>query len=322
MSQIDQAFIQAYAPEEVSSPPPVEASLPMTAEPIPAPHFSMPNQPAAIAGTAAYEDTAAMQRELMIAGSSVVELAVPAVEPSSPRRPLSTFAVPEQVSTTSFQPVFEVDAFRWSEAVCNLLAAHRSLLSPVVEQLVTASEAGRSMVGIAGLRPSVGCSTVLMCLARLLAETGKSVAMVDGNFQSCMLAKSLGLEFEIGWEDVLSGKVPLAESIVNSIDDKISLLPLNGSHSSPSELLAGIQTSVSAGVLRYHFDVVLFDLGSPAEGAQLAAVQNMLEHCRLDASILVADTSTNDAESGKSIDHLLSLFGSSCLGLIGNVATA
>jgi len=321
MSQIDQAFIQAYAPEEVSNTPRVDASLPTAAEPIPAPHF-MSNSPAANTGTVAYDDTAAMQRELMIAGSSVVEIAAPAVKQSSPRRPLSTFAVPEQAPTTSFQPVFEVDGFRWPESVCNLLEAHRSLLSPVVEQLVTASEAGRSMVGIAGLRSGIGCSTVLMCLARLLAETGKAVAMVDGNFQSCMLAKSLGLEFEIGWEDVLSGKVPLAESIVNSIDDQISLLPLNGSHSSPSELLAGIQTSVSAGVLRYHYDVVLFDLGSPAEGPQLAAVQNMLEHCRLDASILVADTSANDAESGQSIDHLMSLFGSSCLGLIGNVATA
>jgi hypothetical protein len=93
-------------------------------------------------------------------------------------------------------------------------------------------------------------------------------------------------------------------------------------HSLPSELLAGIQTSVSAGVLRYHYDVVLFDLGSPAEGPQLAAVQNILEHCRLDASILVADTSANDVESGQSIDHLMSLLGSSCLGLIGNVATS
>ncbi len=252
MNQIDQAFIQAYAPAEATGVPPGDAVLPMAAEPIPAPHFRMP------VDTTAYADTVAMQRELLVVEGSEA--------PAGPRRPLSTFAAPEQA--TAFQPVFEVDAFRWPESVCHLLESHESLLSPVVEQLVTASEAGRSMVGIAGLRPGVGCSTVLMCLARLLAETGKSVAMVDGNFASSALAKSLGIEFEIGWEDVLAGKVPLAESIVNSINDQIALLPLSGSPSlavSPSDLLAGIQTSVSAGVLRYHYDVVLFDLGSSSK---------------------------------------------------------
>jgi len=316
MSQIDQAFIRAYAPEQATSTPPVGAALPMTAEPIPAPHFRMPVDRADYADPTAYVDTAAMQRELLVVGSGV-----PPTERSTERRPLSTFAAPEPVvseQAPSFQPVFEVDAFRWPESVCHLLQSHESLLSPVVEQLVTASEAGRSMVGIAGLRPEVGCSTVLMCLARLLADTGKSVAMVDGNFVSSTLAKSLGIEFETGWEDVLSGRVPLAESVVNSINDQISLLPLSGSHSMPGELLAGIQTSVSAGVLRYHYDLVLFDLGSPAQDPQLSAVQNILEHCRIDASILIADTLAVDARSEQQVDHMMSLFGDTCLGLIGN----
>ncbi|NOY29305.1 MAG: CpsD/CapB family tyrosine-protein kinase [Planctomycetes bacterium] len=315
MSQIDQAFIQAYAPEQAYDTPPVGGVLPMAAEPIPAPHFRMPTNVAI--GTAAYADTAVMQRELLVVGSEVPGSGTPSGE----RRPLSTFADPGHVASereASFQPMFEVDAFRWPESVCSLLQSHQSLLNPVVEQLVTAGEAGRSMVGIAGLRPGVGCSTVLMCLARLLAETGKSVAMVDGNFASCALAKSLGIEFEIGWEDVLSGRVPLAESVVNSIDDQISLLPLSGSHPVPSELLAGIQTSVSAGVLRYHYDLVLFDLGSPGQDPQLAAARNLFEHCRIDASILVADTSATDARSGQQVDPMMSLLGSTCLGLIGN----
>ena len=174
------------------------------------------------------------------------------------------------------------------------------------------------MIGIAGVRPGVGCSTVVMCLARLLADSGKSVALVDANFASSALAKSLGLEFETGWEDVLSGRVPLAESVVYSIDDRLALLPLSDSHDSPSELLTSIQTSVSAGVLRYHYDLVLFDLGAPGLGAQLAAVRSILEHCRIDASILVAGTSATDIQSGQQLDHVMSLFGSTCLGLIGN----
>jgi len=321
MSQIDQAFIQAYASEEEDRVPRLGVASPLAAEPIPAPHFRLQAGATTFADGTDYADTAAIQRELQVPrsedfGSDI--LANKQTQPSGSRRPLSSFAEPEQAATTSFQPVFEVDAFRWPESVGQLLGSQKSLLRPVVEQLVTASEAGRSMVGIAGLRPGVGCSTVLMCLARLLAEAGKAVAMVDGNFASGTLAKTLGIEFETGWEDVLSGRVPLAESVVNSIEDKLSLLPLSGSPRVPSELLASIQTSVSAGVLRYHYDVVLFDLGTPRQDPQLAAVRNILEHCRIDASILVADTTATDVESERLVDQMMSLFGASCLGLIGN----
>ncbi len=300
MSQIDQAFIQAYAPEAEP------AAQPLGAEPIPAPHFQMAAQ-----NTGAYADTATMQRELLSAGSA------PAAG-SSVRRPLSTFVEPEVAPTTSFQPVFEVDAFRWPTNVSHLLQSHETLFAPVVDQLLAASEEGRSMVGIAGLQSGVGCSTVLMALSRLLAAAGKSVAIVDGNFVSGTLAKSLGLEFETGWEDVLAGRISLAESMVSSLDDHISLLPLSGRVQSPSELLASIQTSVSAGVLRYHYDLVLFDLGTPDRGEQLAAASSLLEHCRIDASILVAELSATNFESDRQIDHLMSLLGSTCLGVIGN----
>ncbi|MCA9229489.1 MAG: hypothetical protein KDA57_02465 [Planctomycetales bacterium] len=306
MSQIDQAFIRAYAPDPEHVAPPQGAVLPMAAEPIPAPHFR-------IAGSAdAYADTAAMQRELL-AGSEFS---------GAERRPLSTFAAPGQAATATFEPVFEVDAFRWPENADCLLAAHSELLSPVVEQLLSASEEGQSMVGIAGLRSGVGCSMVLMCLARLLARTGKAVAIVDANFASGTLAKQLGLEFDTGWEDVLAGRVPLAEAVVSSIEDRIALLPLSGSDPAPGELLTSIQTSVSAGVLRYHYDLVLFDLGTPDEGAQFEVVRKLLEYCRIDASILVADTAATDGEFTQAVDQLMKLLGPTCLGLIGNASAS
>lgn len=318
MSQIDQAFIRAYAPEAEQP-----AQLPGP-EPIPSPHFrTVGGSNPTAAGNNAYSDTATMQREMQSVASNevvsnVVGNRVSSVAPSSVRRPLSTFVEPEPAPTTSFQPVFEVDAFRWPANVNNLLAAYETLLAPVAEQLLASSEEGRSMIGIAGLRSGVGCSTVLMALSRLLAETGKSVAIVDGNFATGTLAKSLGLEFDTGWEDVLAGRVPLAESMVRSINDNVSLLPLGGHVQSPGGLLAGIQTSVSAGVLRYHYDLVLFDLGTPSQGEQLSSAKSLLEHCRIDASILVADTAATNVESDHQVAQLMSLLGSTCLGVIGN----
>jgi len=247
-------------------------------------------------------------------------MAPAAAEESRQRHPLSAFSPPEQ--TESFRPVLEVDSFRWPTILEDLLVAHRALLLPVVEQLLAAREEGRSMVGIAGARPGAGCTTMQLCLARLLAESGKLVAIVDANFASAGLARQLGLEITAGWEDVLLGQVPLAECVVQSLEDRIALLPLAGRKDLPSDLLTNIQTSISAGVLRYHYDLVLFDLGAAGQEPQQSMAQSLVNHCRLDASIIVADASTDDAASSRQIDQLLSIFDSSCLGLIGNNAEA
>lgn len=337
MSQIDQAFIQAYASDtptvaSLETLPPAERQVrlhqqPPTTEgprgyempldPIPAPHFP-------VAGRAnPYSEAAAPQRTSFSPQPQVQPAAppqAPVVEPLQERRPLSSFAAPQAPTTQAFRPVFEVDAFRWPARVDEILNTNSHLLAPAAEQLLEASEAGRSMVGIAGARSGVGATTIYLCLARMIASTGKTVAIVDGDFTNRSLARELGLQFDTGWETVLTGQAPLAECVVHSIDDQIALLPLVGHNTPPTELLASIQTSVSAGVLRYHYDVVLFDLGAAGWEPQLSAARGIVEHCRVDASIIIADSTQTEQASQERIDQLMSLLGSSCLGLIGNQA--
>ena len=346
MSQIDEAFIQAYASPQrpanapsvgevplvpqlpplvglhsgphIESPPSLQPApaqpvlsppVAWAPEPIPAPHFQVSDDSHAASAVVAQTAEAVATVGSVVGGSvvgSVVE-----------RRPLSAFSVREQPTSAAFKPVFEVDAFRWPKITDDLLSAHHQLLVPVAEQLLDVSAQGRSLIGIAGTRPNVGCSTVLMCLARLVASVGKSVAMVDANFAKAALARNLGLEFNTGWQNVLTGELPLAECVVHSLQDRIALLPLARQTGAAAELLAGIQTSVTAGVLRYHYDVVLFNLGNAAEPPQGEAALSIMQHCRLDASILVADTERTGIDP---LDTLMSLFGPTCLGVIGNTA--
>jgi len=377
MSQIDEAFIQAYAPSQppanapgvgavpvvpqpplaglhrgphiqlhappqqpvTPQPPPQSRSQPQAQppaptppvawapEPIPTPHFQDIGQNVGQdvgqdVGQVASPVVGDYQTASFVAPAPTAEGVapvenVPAQGAATARRPLSTFSAPEQRVTTAFDPVFEVDAFRWPKVTDDLLAAHHQLLVPVAEQLLDVSEQGRSLIGMVGTRPNVGCSTVLMCLARLVASVGKSVALVDANFAKASLARDLGLEFQAGWQDVLSGNLPLAECVVKSTQDRMALLPLARQTGSASELLASIQTSVTAGVLRYHYDVVLFNLGSVAEPPQDEAALQIMQHCRLDTSIIVADTERTGIDP---LDTLLSLFGQNCLGVIGNTA--
>ena len=316
MSQIDQAFIQAYSDENYTLPIADTVGPEVTgAEPIPAPHFRTAGENRTRA------DVANMQQAMFTPAEEQTSEVNTAEAKSEQRRPLSAFAEPAPVRTNAFEPVFEVDAFRWPAVTEELLAGWGELLNPVVEQLLVGSEEGRSMVGIAGAQAGVGCSTVQLCLAKLLSATGRSVALVDSNFVAANLAKSLGLDFEAGWEDVLSGKIPLAECAVRSIEDRMVLLPLRSSGQPSVELLSSIQTSVIAGVLRYHYDLVLYDLGAAGREPQLGVAEQIVEHCRMDASIIVADSDNEGGESGQEIDGLMSVLGSTCLGVIGNFAS-
>jgi Mrp family chromosome partitioning ATPase len=308
MSQIDQAFIQAYTPDTppLETPPPAAPQV-KSHQQTPGPHFGETG------GTDPYSEIAALQQTSFQSQTLFVE-------PSSERRPLSSFAAPQAPATQAFTPVFEVDCFRWPTIIGEILHTNGHLLAPAAQQLLEASEAGRSMVGIAGARPGVGATTIHLCLARLLASAGKTVAIVDGDFANRSLAHELGLQFDTGWENVLTGGVPLAECVVNSIADRIALLPLVGHDAPPTELLASIQTSISAGVLRYHYDVVLIDLGAAGWEPQLSAARGIVEHCRVDASIIVADSTHTEQTTQEPIDQLMALLGSSCLGMIGNQA--
>jgi Mrp family chromosome partitioning ATPase len=323
MSQIDQAFIQAYAPEGAL---PAADDLPLSTAKAQAGgprlrvHSQAPENQASWAphfavsgGNDPYAEIAALQQAALQTPPPA-----PTVGPPRERRPLSSFAAPPASLSQAFRPVFEVDAFRWPTITDELLQDHAGLLVPVAEQLLAASAEGRSLVGIAGIRPGVGATTVHLCLARLIASAGKAVAIVDGDFASRSLAHNLGLECDAGWETVLAGQASLAECVVRSVDNGIALLPLVGHPAPPVELLTSIQTSVSAGVLRYHYDVVLFDLGAACREPQASAARTLVEHCRIDANIIVADWSRDHTAGAEQVEQLMSLFGTTCLGLVGN----
>ena len=270
-------------------------------EPLPAPHIQIASPP--------QSDT----RDEKVATSAKAATR----EPTTERRPLSTFAAPEAPPTTAFNPIYEVDAFRWPKITDQLLSEFHELMIPVAEYVLDANEQGRSLVGIAGTRSNVGCSTMLMSLARLIGSVGKTVALVDANFAKASLASDLGLEFDMGWEQALTGELPLAECVVKSLEDRMALLPLARPNPQANQILNSIQTSVTAGVLRYHYDLVLFNLGAAAEAPQDIAAFEVMQHCRLDANLIVADTYDTGIEP---VDTLISLFGDNCLGVIGNSA--
>lgn len=235
------------------------------------------------------------------------------------RAPLVSFRSTPSAGANRIQPCFRSGWFPVASDYRSIASVHEGVtFAPIVDSLLANAQNGHALIGLVGTQSGVGCSTVTMCLGRMIAQTGASLAVVDANFSLGNLASSLGLEFDQGWEHVLTGEIPLAECAVHSLADAMTLIPLCGPVESCEERLASIQTSVIAGVLRYHHDIVLVDLGSPLSTQQVSAVHSMVEHCRLDTTIIVAPSGTTDPATADSIESLQQLLGTTCMGVIGN----
>jgi Mrp family chromosome partitioning ATPase len=291
MSAIDQAFIRAYELDEAESISPPRAAAKWTT-PI-----------AAVRNPIVVETIAVQAVEAAVAQPNLKPAPVTfqpikpttpappkavALQGASQRRPLSTFAQPSQIVEARFKPALEVDSFRWSTVSQQLIRRYCAQLQPALETILAADDAGRSLLGVGAQSTGAGCTTLVTCLARLIAETGKTVAVVDANFTRPGLAAHLGLAAETGWEDVLTGRLSLAEVVVHSLGDRISLLPLAVGGPAAASRLETIHASVTAGVLRYHYDIVLFDLGVVADPQQGPIARRVIQQCRLDGAMVAA----------------------------------
>jgi Mrp family chromosome partitioning ATPase len=213
-----------------------------------------------------------------------------------------------------------VPAFRWP-SVCRA-AWQRSATDyeRVADLIRKQSTGGRRLIGVAGLRPGDGCTTTLLCLAAAMASSERRVILIDANFTSPQLAIQLGIEPTAAWQDVLEHGLSVAQAVIRAERDCVDLLPLDARRFGGPQLAAGLQTSITAGVLRYAYDVVLLDLGAILAPASFAATVHLLENMQIDGALLVADRRRSDKSDLAMAADLLNEHGCEPLGIIENRA--
>ena len=84
---------------------------------------------------------------------------------SSDARPLSEFSPTPQVEKR-LRPQWEVDRFAWPIECESLCSTAQTALDAYVALLIMRATEGQKRVGIFGLMPGVGSTTVALCLAR------------------------------------------------------------------------------------------------------------------------------------------------------------
>lgn len=137
-------------------------------------------------------------------------------------------------------------------------------------QFVSVDEPLRTIV-VTSAEQADGKSTLACNLAIALAQSGKSVCLVEADLRRPRIAKYFDIHASIGLTDVLAGQRTLDDVIQPWGRGLLSLLPPGSIPPNPSELLGSHQLQTVLDDLKARFDVIILD-SSPLLAVSDAAI--------------------------------------------------
>ena len=202
--------------------------------------------------------------------------------------PLASLSIAAEIAET-FRATLEVDAFQWPETCGQLYSRIAAELKPLASAMLERAATGQKLVVLTGVRRQEGRTTVALLLARALVEQSKCVALVDADFLMPSLAGQLGVAVEAGWESVLRGDTSLPEVMIKSVAEQLTLVPLSISATAAANQASRLRTSVTMGMLRDNFDLVLLDAGPLGPHGELGAPLGSLDSIGADCVYWIYD---------------------------------
>lgn len=177
-------------------------------------------------------------------------------------------------------------------------------------QFVNVEGGPRSFV-VSSAGPGEGKSTTTANLAISLAETGASVALIDGDLRQPKIADYLAIEGGVGLTDVLIGRAELADVLQKWGRGRLYVLPSGRIPPNPSELLGSAAMATLLNTLTEQVDYVLID-APPLLLVTDAAVVSKLAG----GAILVAASGSTKKHELAGAVRALEAIGSRLLGVV------
>jgi Mrp family chromosome partitioning ATPase len=202
----------------------------------------------------------------------------------------------------------------WSQLQSSALAA-LDQFADSIEAIVTS---GNKRIGLASCVQGEGITTILLAAGRHLADRGLRVVLVDANFSNPQVARTVGLLPQIGWEETLGGRLPLAEVVIDALEEHLTLLPLNASWSDSESSPDSTRIAESLGILTDHFDVVLMDLGPLYSDATAKKEPDLAVARCAEAVILVQNVRSTAPNRFADLQTRLGSAGIVCAGVVQN----
>ncbi len=250
--------VSAQSPKPVKEHKPAQAELPTPTIEIDT--YEPPAEPAAeatdeegfsfVAGSPAAERPAAASAKEAAKEAAAEEVAAPAPTQQYRQRRLA-------------HPKWEAETLTWPEETDMVL----DLCHDQWAGLAGSISGGVKSLALVSLGDGTGCSTLTMCLAKLMAETGRRVLIIDEGAGSESLTVRLGLS-----EATPNGQPveTLYEGMIQAADQPIAVLPAG--YRNLADLSAHQLQQFTS-----DFDVVLWDGGNrPEVWQRLALVHSVL----------------------------------------------
>ncbi|GAA4379016.1 polysaccharide biosynthesis tyrosine autokinase [Agromyces bauzanensis] len=177
-------------------------------------------------------------------------------------------------------------------------------------QFVNIEGGPRSFV-VSSAGPGEGKTTTTANLAISLAETGASVALIDGDLRLPKVAEYLSIEGGVGLTDVLIGRAELVDVLQKWGRGRLYVLPSGRIPPNPSELLGSAAMATVLATLTEQFDYVLID-APPLLLVTDAAVISKLAG----GAILVAASGATKKQELAGAVRALEAIGSRLLGVV------
>jgi Mrp family chromosome partitioning ATPase len=172
--------------------------------------------------------------------------------------PLSTFM--SRAPIAPLDPAYQVPNFVWPAKVDELMHRAAAACSTCGAAMLRNSLEQRKVLLVTAAVRGIGCSTVSLILARSAAMRGSRVAIIDLDVRRPRLADMLGVTSPVSWDAGIGAGQPLAESLIESALERLTLMPLT--NTVPSTTLPNLADAVNT--LREHYDLVLCDAGPAA----------------------------------------------------------
>ncbi len=159
-----------------------------------------------------------------------------------------------------------------------------------------------------------GKSTVSANIARLVAEAGTPVLLIDADLRRPMIASTFDLDGTVGLTQALAGDVEIRDVIIDSGMPHLSLLPAGRIPPNPSELLGSMRMKQFIDELAVDYLVIL-------DAPPLLPVTDAgLLSAFCDGALLVQAAGKTQIEQSQSCRRILDQVGSRLLGVVLNKA--
>ncbi|MFN0017116.1 MAG: AAA family ATPase [Pirellulaceae bacterium] len=262
------------------------------------------------------EEAKIPERPLVISEEEAAELVGAPLAPQKPDSASAKTATPALHPSLPLVPAWEVDRFLWPALCEKLLRDDQSYFAQAGGKIASAVRDGLKSLAITGSRRGEGRTTLALCLARSAAKAGLKVALVDADFTRPQLAASLGLEIAASWHDAAFGKTTLAEAAIKSIEENLTVLPLDVSSAAAALSLADPRLTKTLRDVASAFDLLVLDLGPTAAGVDSLFPEN--EHPPADAAIVVRDLRYCTLAESQAIGERLGISGIEAVGIAEN----